>query len=68
MADKDITDEVRFELNDGESMPLIECVCGEKSEPWDFILGMDRDYPHECPNCKRKLYFKANIRVYEKGE
>ena len=68
MADKDITGEVDFKLNDDECLPLTRCACGDESEPWDFILGMERDYPKECPNCKRKLYFKPNIRVYETGE
>ena len=66
----DITDKVAFGLNDGEFLPFMKCACGETFEPWNFILGMDSDpdYPKECPNCKRKMWFSVEIRVYEEGE
>lgn len=63
--DKDVTDQVEFNLNDDECLPLTKCVCGVEFESWNFILGVYKDDPKECPNCKRKLYFKPSIRVYE---
>jgi len=65
MSDKDITNLVDFNGNDDEYLPLTECVCGQRFEPWKFIISIYRDTPKECPNCKRKLYFKMGIRVYE---
>lgn len=65
--DKDITSEVSFERNDDESLPLTKCVCGAKFPPWDFILGMERDYPNTC-DCGRKLYFTLDIKVFEVKE
>jgi len=63
--DKDITNEVSFERNDDEHLPLTKCACGAKFEPWDFILGIERDYPKSRLHCKRKLYFTVDIKVYE---
>lgn len=65
--DKDITDEVKFDLNDDEYLPLTRCACGKEFVPWSFLLGVERDYPKTCPNCKRELYFALSIKVYEKG-
>jgi len=65
MNDIDVTHLVKFHDNDGEHLPLIECVCGDKSDPWDFILGIYREWARECPKCGRKLYFRNDIRIYE---
>jgi len=65
MLDKDITNKVSFGSNDDECLPLTKCVCGREFGLWNFILGIERDYPHQCPNCKRKMYFTINIKVYE---
>lgn len=62
--DKDITSEVSFERNDDECLPLTKCACGRKFPAWDFILGMERDYPHAC-DCGRRLYFTLDIKVFE---
>jgi len=62
--DRDVTDLVQFGLNDDESLPLTKCVCGEKFRLWDFILSVYRDDPHECPRCRRRMYFRPSIRVY----
>ena len=59
----DVTDKVKFENNDDESLPIIRCICGEKFDPWHFIISPD--FPNECPNCKRKFIFKNTIKVYE---
>lgn len=66
--DKDVTDQVEFNLNDDECLPLTKCVCGAEFESWNFILGVYEDDPKECPYCKRKLYFKPSIKVYELKE
>jgi len=64
--DKDITDEVEFDLNDSECLPFTRCACGHEFKPWNFVIGVERDYPKSCPNCHRELYFTISIRVFEK--
>jgi len=66
--DKDITNKVKFELNDDECLPLIECVCGKIFTAWDFILGMGRDSAGVCSACGRKMYFTVEIKIFEKIE
>ncbi len=67
MMRKDITSEVKFDSNDGDSLPLRKCACGATFDSWDFILHEGNDFrdPTECPKCGRKMIFEANIRVYE---
>jgi hypothetical protein len=65
MSDIDVTDWVAFHGNDDEHLPLVKCVCGQRFQAWDFILGIYREWAKECPNCGRKLYFRNDIRVYE---
>jgi len=67
-VDKDITDEVKFGLNDDECLPLTRCACGREFVHWDFLLGVYRDSPNQCPACKRKMYFDIKIKVYEVKE
>lgn len=62
--DKDITNRVKFGENDGEFLPLTQCICGCKFDSWDCILNIYRDMPFEC-DCGRKLYFSNKITVYE---
>lgn len=66
--EKDITSEVSFLRNDDECLPLTKCACGKIFEAWDFILGMEKDYPKSCLSCGRKMYFILEIKVYEKEE
>ncbi|KKM40390.1 hypothetical protein LCGC14_1563890 [marine sediment metagenome] len=62
----DVTAEVDFGWNDDETLPLTKCVCGEKWGAWSGpLLGIEKDYPTECPNCGRKLYWTTRIRVLE---
>jgi len=65
--DKDITDQVKFYDNDGDCLPLLQCICGREFSPWDFNLGIYRDMPSDC-DCGRKLYFRNKITVYEVKE
>lgn len=62
--DKDITMQVSFGDNDGETLPLYRCVCGKEFKPWNAILGIYREYPFKC-DCGRELFFKNEITVYE---
>lgn len=64
-SDKNITEQVEFHPNDDESLPLTKCACGAQFDPWEFIVGIYRDSASECPRCKRHLYFRARITVYE---
>lgn len=66
--DKDITNKVSFGRNDDECLPLTKCACGKEFRHWDFTIGMERDYPKSCPNCKREMFFTLKIKIYEKEE
>lgn len=68
MADKDITAEVSFWDNDGEALPLTHCACGANFPAWDFILGPYTGMARQCPQCKRRMYFRNDIRVFEVDE
>jgi hypothetical protein len=63
--DKDVTSEVSFSDNDGDSLPLLMCVCGKEFDAWDFVLGTERDRASECHKCHHKLYFTNTIAVFE---
>jgi len=69
---KDVTDQVEFGFNDGESLPLIKCVCGATFEAWDGpILGLESPWnvqPDSCPKCARQFVFKTTLRVFEVEE
>lgn len=64
----DVTSKVDFQNNDDESLPLTQCVCGQKFKPWDFIIHIYEDDPKICPNCGRKLFFRNQIHVFEVQE
>ena len=66
--DIDVTKLVEFYDNDGESLPLIKCVCGAEYVPWGNILSIYRDLAKVCPKCGRKFYFTNEIKVYEVKE
>jgi hypothetical protein len=62
----DVTDQVTFGLNDGESLPLTKCVCGKTFNMWDNIIHCDDGWSHdESCLCGRKLVFSIQIHVYE---
>jgi DNA-directed RNA polymerase subunit RPC12/RpoP len=65
-TERDVTDKVAFLNNDDELLPIIKCVCGQKFEPWTFIISIYKDDPTECQSCGRKLFFRNMIRVFEK--
>lgn len=64
----EITNKVLVGLNDGDSIPLERCVCGDVSEPWEFVLHTDKDDPNKCDNCGRKMWFEIEIRVFQEYE
>ncbi len=66
--DINITEETLYDMNDDEYLPLTKCKCGQIYESWHFVLSIYRDDPRECRNCKRKLYFRNRIVVYEKRD
>lgn len=65
MIEIDVTDKMDFGDNDSEYLPITKCLCGKKFESWSFTISIYSDMADECPHCKRKFYFKNNIRVYE---
>lgn len=62
---QDVTNQVDFQLNDDELLPMTRCACGAKFAPWNFSIGIEKDYPNECPVCGRRFYFSVQIHVYE---
>ena len=79
MPNKDVTDQVDFQPGDidSEYLPLTKCVCGAefKTKSKEFPqMGFARgisiypDWADPCENCGRRLYFSAEIRVYEVTE
>ena len=62
---KDITTQVDFDNPDDELLPLTKCVCGQKFESWEFTISIYDKNPTTCPSCKRGLFFRQAIRVYE---
>ena len=68
MTQTDVTDSVDFDFGsiDGELLPLTKCVCGAKWSPWSGPgISIYEDSPNACPECGRKFYFAACIKVYE---
>lgn len=66
MKDINVTKRVKFSDNDGESLPITRCVCGEEFHPWHYYINIDPETSNRCPKCGKKLYFKAVITVYER--
>ena len=60
-----VTDQVDFQGNDDELLPITQCVCGAKFQPWTFVIGVYQDDPCECPKCSAKLFFTWNVTVYQ---
>ena len=66
MSERDVTDLVSFKRPDDEILPLTKCVCGHTFDPWTECLNLERDdLAWECPNCRRRLYWRQEIRVVE---
>lgn len=61
----DVTAQVDFTDNDGETLPLTKCVCGAKFPAWEEILSIYPEHPWACPRCGAKLYFSVGIRVFQ---
>ena len=64
-TEKDITDDVGFGYPDDEMLPLNMCACGHRFNYWEFMVPMSKEYPSECPHCRRKLFFRQTIKVFE---
>jgi len=60
-----ITSKVEFGLNDGCYLPISKCICGSEFWPDALYITMEEDGLKECPSCKRKLFFKLSIDIYE---
>jgi hypothetical protein len=60
----DVTERCVFGENDGETLPLLECVCGMAYEPWDFAIGIYPESPKKCQKCGRKFHFAIQTRIF----
>ncbi len=63
--DIDVTDRVRFDLDNDEALPLRQCVCGAPFSAWTRTIGFYRDWADRCLHCGARLYFTVAIRVFE---
>lgn len=69
MADVEVTDKVEYGWAEGENLPLLKCHCGQKFGYWEFYIPYKNNgVSQECPNCKKKLYFTYEMKVFIKGE
>ena len=68
MSTVDVTNQVDFQNNDDECLPITKCVCGAKFDPWAFIIDVYEDDPANCPLCGRLRFFRLNIAGYEVQE
>ena len=64
----DVTDRVKVGEPDGETAPLLRCVCGAEYDAWDNFLSIypDMARPQSC--CGRRLYVSIGVRVLEGPE
>lgn len=60
----DITNQCKFEENDGDLLPLIQCICGKRYKYWQAILKPYYNDLFKC-ECGRKLMFRNEIKIYE---
>jgi len=65
MIDLDVTDKVVFGGIDGESLPLLKCVCDRTFEYWDNVISIYRETTGGCPNCGRRFYFTNKVTIYQ---
>lgn len=65
MNDLDVTKFIKFDINDGEYLPIIRCICGKEFCLWDFSISIYKIEPDECKYCKRKFYFRNEIKIYQ---
>ena len=62
--DIDVTKLVSFGANDDENLPLTKCLCGRKLNLWsEGVLGVYREEPWVCEQCREKLYFEVSVKV-----
>lgn len=66
----DVTHQVSFGEVDAESLPLTQCICGAKWQPWEGPVLSIYEQPDAatCPECHRQFFFRNSIRVYQRGD
>jgi len=62
---KDVTNLVYFDDYSDESLPITQCICGQKFGAWEFIISIYDDDITKCPNCGTKLFFRSSIKVFQ---
>ena len=60
----DITDKVEIGILDNECLEIKKCACGKEFDEWISIYD-EEAYLTECPHCKRKMFFRNSVTVYE---
>lgn len=62
----DVTNKVTVGSTSGEMLVSVRrCICGHKFSPWEFLVSQNpQDEMNECPNCHRRFYFSAEVKVH----
>ena len=61
----DITKDIKVGEVDGTILPILKCKCGETFDHYSFCIGDESDKPTQCPNCKRRLFFTSEIKIFD---
>jgi hypothetical protein len=63
--EKDVTEKMKFGFSDDEYLPIEKCICGREFPAWEFFISVYPDLSHQCPSCKRRFYFRPDIRIFQ---
>ena len=44
---------------------VTKCVCGATFDEWRFIITPHIIGASQCPECRRRLHYAGNVRIYE---
>ena len=64
MKKRNVTRKVRFGESEGESLSILECICGETFDHYDFVIGIYDDMAKPCV-CGRKYVFSNKVTVFQ---
>ena len=63
MKTNNITKEVEYGRIEGNTLPILKCICGEEFSGWHFFLVAGSIV--ECPAGYRKMTFEYQIKISE---
>ena len=63
MPSVDVTEYVIAGFPDDEIMPVEQCVCGQKYDPWEQMISIYEEHATVMPCCGARLYWKPCWKV-----